>query len=440
MASPFPTGYSADNIEITIANSQTAVIATDYGTSGDGFTYSHAQIAKLTWGDTSNTYRASETYPLPVKLYGVTGSTLPLSGTISGTGDFYIKTYPTIPIIIKGSTFSSDAPVIVSGGIYGVSGATSIGVTGYINILNPVSIYGISGGTAIAVTGGRRLNSSTDSISVIGNVGLSGGLGLAAATNSVSVFGPGGATWIHANVYAGNTAIGISGDALKVAVTNAGFTFAVTVSSTVGVTNDATGSALRVQGATGSGVYPVTIRGSLAGGAVEIGAYSPVPVGVSGTVSINDTAIISEIDSLKTDIGTVATNAGYALDILNLLNTSGNGAKVNINSITKPNRIVHGQKSASITPTILGQDSLRTGVTLKSPVTNGTDIYIGNSVSITSTNSYILSPGETIYLEVSTLSALFIRSASGTAILTYIGTWDPLDKQHHQQKKKQKNN
>jgi len=420
MAGPVPTGYSADNIEITIANAQTAVIATDYGTSGDGFTYSHAQISKLTWGDTSSTYRVNETTPLPIRLYGVTGATLPVSGVVTGTGDFYIRSYPHIPIIIKGSTYTTDAPVGICGGIYGVSGATAIGVTGYINILNPIAIYGISGATAIAVTGGRRLNSSTDSVYIYGNVGISGGFGLAAGNDSISVFGPGGTTWIHTNIYAGNTAIGASGDALKVAVTNAGFTFSVNLSSTLGVTNDAVNNALRVQGL--SGATPVTIKGSLAGGAVEIGAYSAVPVGVSGTVSIDDTDIISQIDSLKTDIGTVATNAGYALDILNLMNTSGNGAKVIVSSITRPTRVVHGQKSLSITPSILASDSLRTGITLKSPASNGTDIYIGNSVSVNATNGYILSPGETIYLEVSTMGSLFARTAAGTATLTYIGT------------------
>lgn len=417
---PTLSGYSANNIEITIA-SGTAVIATDFGTSGDGFTSSHAQIAKLVWGDTSNTYRVSETYPAPVKIYGMTGATLSMTGVVTGTGDFYIKTYPNTPLIIKGSTYATDAPIGISGGIYGVSGAVPVGITGYVNILNQVQIYGISGATAIAVTGGRRLNSSTDSITVSGNVGLSGGLSLVAATNSVSVYGPAGTTWIHANVYAGNTAIGISGDALKVAVTNAGFTFSVSVSATTGVTNDAAGSALRIQGYTGTG-FPVTIKGSLAGGAVEIGAYSAVPVGVSGTVSINDTALISEIDSLKTDIGVVATNAGYALDILNLINSSGNGAKVVVNSITRPSRVLHGQKSLTTSASIIGTEALKTGITLKSPSSNATDIYIGNSISVSATTGYILSPGETIYLEVSTMGSLFARSASGTATIAYIGT------------------
>jgi hypothetical protein len=412
--------YTADNIEITIA-SGTAIIATDYGTSGaSGFSAAHAQISKIAWGDVDNTYRANESYPLPVKIYGATATTLPVSGTISGTGDFYVRTNPTIPLIIKGSTFSTDAPVGISGGVYGVSGGYPIGITGNINIANNLAVYGISGGTAIAVTGGRRLNSATDSVTVYGNVGLSGGLALVAATNSVSVFGPGGTTWIHANLYSGNSAIGISGDALKVAVTNTGFTFNVSVAATVGVTNDSVNNALRVQGL--SGGTPLTIRGSLSGGAVEIGAYSPVPVGISGTVSIDDTDLIDEIESLKTNIGTVATNAAYALDILNLINSAGSGAKVVVSSITKPSRVVHGQKSLTTTPIAVSTDSLRTGITLKSPSTNTVEIYIGNSISVSTSTGYILSPGETIYLELSALGSLYARTGTGTATLAYIGT------------------
>lgn len=420
MPTPYSSnGFSADNIEI-LTNLGPAVIATDFGTSGDsGFSAAHAQISKLTWGDVNNTFRVSETFPMPIKLYGVTGATLPITGTVTGTGDFFVKTNPTSPLIIKGSTFTTDAPVAITGAIQGVTSGIPVGITGFANIINQVAIYGVSGATAIAVTGGRRLSSSTDSITIVGNVGLSGGLALSAGTNSISVYGPSGGTYIHANLYSGGTAIGISGDALKVAVTNAGFTFSVSVSATTGVTNS--GGALQIQGYTGSG-NPLTIKGSLSGGAVEIGALSAVPVGVSGTVAINDTALIAEIETLKTDIGTVATNAGYALDILNLINASGNGAKVVVNSINRPSRVAHGQKTLTSSPAILGTDSLRTGVTLKSPNTNSVDIYLGNSLSVSATTGYILTPGESIYLEVSTLGSLFARSASGTATIVYIGT------------------
>jgi hypothetical protein len=412
--------YTADNIEITIATG-TAVVATDYGTSGAvGFSAAHAQIAKLAWGDENNTYRVTESYPTPVKIYGSTGTAVNVSGTVAGTGSFYVKTNSGIPLVVIGSTFTTDAKVGVTGTIQGIANGTPVGVTGYINILNNIAIFGVSGATAIAVTGGRKLNATTDSVTVQGSVGISGGFQLTAIDDSVSVYGPGGATYVETNLNVSGFALGRSGDALKVAVTNTGFTFAVSLSSTIGVTNDTSTSALRIAGKTGG--YPVTIQGSLAGGAVEVGAYTAIPVGVSGTVSIDDADLITEIDSLKTNIDAVASNARYALDILNLVNATGVGAKVNVVSTTRPKKFLHGQKSLTTTPVILATDQLSVGVTLKSPSTNAVDIYVGNSLAVSATTGYILSPGEIIYLEVGALGAIFLRAASGTATLAYIGS------------------
>ena len=412
--------YTADNIEITIA-SGTAILATDYGTSGSvGFSAAHAQVAKAAWGDADNTYRVSEAYPMPVKIYGVTGSTFSVSGTISGTGDFYVRTNPTIPLIVKGSTFSTDAPVGITGSIQGITNGVRVGVTGSVSILGSVGVFGISGATAITVTGGRRLNSSSDSVTVVGNIGISGGIALLAATDSIAVYGPGGTTYVETNLNIGGVALGRSGDALKVAVTNAGFTFSVSVASTVGVTNGSEGP-LRIQGYTGTGT-PVTIQGSLAGGAVEIGAYTAVPVGVSGTVSIDDTDIISTVEGLKTNISTVAANAAYALDILNLINTNGSGAKVSIDSFRRPSRFVHGQVTVGTTPTQVSTEQLRTGITLKSPITNTNDIFIGNNIGVSSTTGYILSPGEVIFLEIASAGTIFVRTSANTSTLVYIGS------------------
>jgi len=65
---------------------------------------------------------------------------------------------------------------------------------------------------------------------------------------------------------------------------------------------------------------------------------------------------------------------------------------------------------------------MRSGVTLKSPTTNTADIYIGNSVGVSTSTGYILSPGETIYIEVSSMGSMFARASSGTATLAFIGS------------------
>lgn len=412
--------YTFDNIEITIANSNTAVLATDYGTSGAiGFSLAHIQHAKVAWGDENNSYRTTESTPLPVKITGFTGSSIGITGTIRGTGDFYVRTNPTIPLIVRGSTFTTDAPVAITGSIQGIANGVAVGVTGSVSILGSSPVYGITGAVPIAITGGRSLTYGTDSVRVFGNVGISGGLQLSSTSSSVTVYSEGGSTFFNTKVYSGTgTAIGASGDALKVAVTNAGFTFSVTVGASVGVTND--GGPLRVQGYTGTGT-PLTVIGEN-GRAVAVVAYNALPVGICGPIEIDDTDIISSIEDLKTNINTVSTNTASTSDILNLINSAGSGARVVVNSIARPSRLINGVKSLTTTAIVLGTETLRTGVTIKSPLTNVNDILVGNSLANVSSNGYPLSPGESIFLEVSSLASIFVRASTGNATLNYIGS------------------
>lgn len=415
--------YTADNIEINIANG-TAVLATDYGTSGYGLTAAHAQIAKVVWGDENVSYRTNETYPLPVRVYGGTGTALDVSGTIAGTGDFYVRTNPTIPLIVKGSTYGTDAAVNISGRIQGITNGTSVGVTGYINVLNPISIYGISGGTAIAVTGGRRLNSSSDSVTVTGTVGIAG-LSLSAASHSMAVYGSDLGGKVLTKIYGSDGAtLGMSGDALKVALVNSGVNFSVSMASTVGVTNASEG-ALRIQGYTASGT-PVTIKGQLAGGAVEIAATSAVPVGVCGAVEINDTDLINSLEStskpLISNLSTINSNTSGIQTIYNQLNST-TGANVTVREIKRPTTVIHGQKTVTTTPTSIASGALKVGVTLKALRSNSGPVYVGNGGTLTSANGYILDSGDTVFIETDDLKKIFVRVDTGIiATIAYIAS------------------
>ena len=415
--------YTADNIEINIA-SGTAVLATDYGTSGYGFTASHAQIAKIVWGDENVTYRANEAYPFPVKLYGNTGGSLSVSGTVSGTGDFFVRTNPTIPLIVKGSTFSTDAPVGITGRIQGITNGTAVGVTGYINVLNLVGIYGVSGATAIGITGGRRLNSSTDSVTVSGNVGIAG-LSLSAASHSIAVYGSDLGGKVLTKIYGSDgTTLGMSGDALKVALVNPGINFSVSYSSTVGVTNGTEG-ALRIQGYTASGT-PVTVKGQLAGGAVEIAATSAVPVGVCGSVQIDDTDLIASLESsakpLISNLATINSNTATIGTISNQLN-SAVGANVTVREIKRPSTVVHGQKTVTTTPSSIGSGALKAGVTIMALRSNSGPVYLGNGGTLTAINGYVLDAGDSVFIETDDLKKIFVRIDTGTtATVSYIAS------------------
>ena len=83
---------------------------------------------------------------------------------------------------------------------------------------------------------------------------------------------------------------------------------------------------------------------------------------------------------------------------------------------------MHGQINVTNTPVQISTEQLRTGITIKSPITNTSDIFVGNSIGVSTTTGYILSPGETIFLEIASAGLLFVRTGTNTATLVYIGS------------------
>ncbi|MFM7851387.1 MAG: hypothetical protein ACKO96_05565, partial [Flammeovirgaceae bacterium] len=73
--------YTFDNILITTATGD-AYLATDWGTSGTGFTQSHVPISKIAYGDDATTSRVTTATPLPIYMYGSTGS-VTVTGTVA---------------------------------------------------------------------------------------------------------------------------------------------------------------------------------------------------------------------------------------------------------------------------------------------------------------------------------------------------------------------
>ena len=97
---------TSSNILIT-TNDNTAIIATDYGTSGIGLTAAHISLSKIAYGDESTTVRVNTATPLPVFLYGATAMTTTVAGTVGGTGTFFVKNVAGTYFEIAGTTFSS---------------------------------------------------------------------------------------------------------------------------------------------------------------------------------------------------------------------------------------------------------------------------------------------------------------------------------------------
>jgi len=416
---------TTSNILIT-TNDDTASMATDYGTSGTGFTASHIQIAKLAFGDTSTTTRVSTSDPLPMSIYGITGTTIPISGTIGGSGNFTVVQGSTGYFRIAGTT-ASTLPVGISGTIQGYSGAYPVGISGSISIINTLGIFGISGATAIGITGGRRLNYSTDSVYVHGNVGLSGGLGLIAADDSVRVYGADLGDKVLTRLYASDgTTIGYSGDALKVAITNAGVTFSVSIAASVGITN-AGPAGLMVRGTGVTSDYPIRIQGTLASGALEVAAYTNLPVSINNTVTIDDADLIDSLESsgkpLNQNLGAIRTNTNIITTINDKLNAGTISSK--ITEIVRPASVIGGRKvlTTNSSQLVTTTSIIKVGVHLKSPSTNTDVIFIGGKSLLTApSDGYPLDPGESIFIECDALGKLYARSNSSTQVLNYIAS------------------
>jgi hypothetical protein len=418
------------NISITTYDGN-AILATDYGTSGTGVTAAHVQLAKLAWGSESITKRVSETNPLPVYLYGTSGSAaIGITGTVTGTGGVFPITNTRNGFLIVGGptagfTFGYN-PVQVSGYVQGTTNGVLVGVTGTVRLNQNLSVQGITNGVLVGITGGRILNRNTDSVTVFGNVGISGGLALTAGTNSISVWGSDNGNKVLSRIYASDgTTLGYSGDALNVNVVGAGITATVTINPVVGVTNG-NGLPLKICGSGVTTDAAVIVQGRLAGGALEVGAVTAIPVGVTGTVTIDDTDIIDSLEStskpLITNLVSIKTNTATLSSINEKLNTGIVQSK--ITEIVKPTKFVNGKKDLTTTATAISASvTIKIGVHVKAPLTNTDTIYIGSTTLVTTpTDGFPLEPGESIFIEIDNPNKIYARSASTGQRVTYLAS------------------
>jgi len=418
------------NISITTYDGN-AILATDYGTSGTGVTAAHVQLAKLAWGSESITKRVSETNPLPVYLYGTSGSAaIGITGTVTGTGGVFPITNTRNGFLIVGGptagfTFGYN-PVQVSGYVQVTTNGVLVGITGTVRLNQNLSVQGITNGVLVGITGGRILNRNTDSVTVFGNVGISGGLALTAGTNSISVWGSDNGTKVLSRIYASDgTTLGYSGDALNVNVVGAGITATVTINPVVGVTNG-NGLPLKICGSGVTTDAAVIVQGRLAGGALEVGAVTAIPVGVTGTVTIDDTDIIDSLEStskpLITNLVSIKTNTATLSSINEKLNTGIVQSK--ITEIVKPTKFVNGKKDLTTTATAISASvTIKIGVHVKAPLTNTDTIYIGSTTLVTTpTDGFPLEPGESIFIEIDNPNKIYARSASTGQRVTYLAS------------------
>lgn len=259
-----------ENENILVATQgEDALLATDIFTNA-GST-AHSQIFKASWGDNNYTYKVNTITPLPVRIYGSTGdmNRTVVTGGVFGLGSFNIANTFSTPVYVAGGT---GGPIGVSASVQGISGGRAVGITGSVFVLNNVGITGL-----VSVTGGRPLNKDTDSITVYGVVGTTRGWNLQASTDTVKISPIQGGNTHSTYIAAPNgTAIGASGDALKVYMTNVGLSLEAVIEPIVWIKN-ATGDILRTQGTTWiseTNPTPVVVRGTKAYAKNNVGIQS----------------------------------------------------------------------------------------------------------------------------------------------------------------------
>lgn len=418
------------NISITTSDG-TAILATDYGTSGTGLSLAHVQLAKLAWGTDSTTNRVSETNPLPIYLYGTTGSALiGITGTINGTGGaFPVRNTPNSYLIVGGPASGSTMtyqPVQVTGFVQGATNGILLGVTGTVRLNQNLNVHGVTNGVLIGVTGGRILSSATDSVTVVGTVGLSGGMALSAASNSVAVWGSDLGGKVLTKLYAADgTTIGHSGDALNVNIVGAGITATISINPVVGVTNGY-GLPLKVCGSGVTTDAAVIIQGKLAGGAVEIGAVTAVPVSITGAVEIDDTALIDSLEStskpLVSNLISIKNNTAVISTINERL--TNNIIQSKVTEIVKPAKMINGTKDLTANAAAISSTTtIKVGAHIKAPLTNTDTVYVGSSTLVTTpTSGFPLEPGESLFIEIDNINKIYARSDSTNQKIAYLAS------------------
>jgi len=489
-----------DNIIVASGPSgATYNMATDdgFGASADA----QVQIIKPVFGDTTTSTRVSNTNPMPVQLFsGFSGGStasiiedgeLKVKGTLNIGNQIAIhgSTAAYLKVIVAGGVTGSglsgdigsvDNPAVysaveVTGAVQGISGGQALtvsatdldirnlsaGVIGYsgVTLTDSVAVQGISGGMAVSVSATDldiRNLTATDVVTVVGttasNVGVTGTVtaiatnldirDLAAGTDSVAVYNSAGGTTLPVDLYAAGTALGVSGDALKVAFDSVtGVTFSVNVASNIGVSNTA-GTTLAVEGK--AGMVPVKVDGAGVGDSVIVSAtdldirslVASDQVTVVGDLVSHGATTAAQITQANQKIGTLnntVTAVGGKVDTANTSLTKLSDSvitigkdklvKTSMDRVTPPSDIYVATVKVSGAGKPLASATLQNGVTIKSSSDNTGKIYIGSTSLINNTNNgFPLLPGEELFLNILDPSKIFVRTDSTSSTIHVIGS------------------
>jgi len=235
----------------------------------------------------------------------LTGGTVGYSGGIASDVDFAVVQgvsggWPVPSRLVGGTGGTWGRSVGVSGGAYGVETGSilswvsnpELGVTGTVGITWPGGVVNTTITNVSALTGGTVGHSGgvTGNVDFVVVQGVSGGWPVPSQIHGMSFAGPG---------YSGPAPIGMSGDALKVAIASAGITVSVDVTDTNFMVEGFTGARgltaapISIRGYTGDDIKdsPVIIAGTepddrvgvTAGASFNVQSVAGSPVGITAT-------------------------------------------------------------------------------------------------------------------------------------------------------------
>jgi hypothetical protein len=393
---------------------------------------------------------------------GITGSKLSIRGFYGGpigytgasgygpSGAAYARPWSGVGSATADHTHGIDYIAVqgISGGhVVGITATNlnirglSAGVVGYTggSFVNTdtIAIQGISGGTVVGVTfGGTALG-------VTGTVKIDD---LTAGTDSIAVYHADGGKTLAVNItQVAGSAIGMSGDALKVYVDNHGLTLTATIGTVIYVKSP-TGatSGLVVSGSTDTNAEPVHITPD--GGSMTVSATDLDIRNLTATdvVAIGG-QVKTDVTALKTSVAAVSTSISAQTAAINTLRTTVAGLQTlvsNLNSTVAtidgskkmrvasspnvPNNVKSGRTNVTPSGTQLataGVTSLTNGIYIRANSANTSTVFIGDARVIQQPNNgYPLEAGEQLFLAVADPGNVFAISGTGNQVLHYVGS------------------
>ena len=171
---------------------------------------------------------------------------------------------------------------------------------------------------------------------------------------------------------------------------------------------------------------PVIVQGIAADGSFEVTATEALPVNVENDISIDFTEILASIGitgSIYTALNSVKTNTA----VINTINDkiSNGTVQVKVVDTTKPSTVLSGTKSVTLNTSQLSNTTTRlvSGVHIKASLNNTGVVYVGGRNLLNATSEgYPLEAGESIFLEVSSLTSVYVRSDQTGLSVRYIAT------------------